>query len=317
MVWRWSPRRCATPGPLANGDPPTVTVLDDFESRPGSATSLLRTLVGVTVREQGGWMPVSALVTLMSELDVPATRTRTALGRVKAKGLLVPEPRDGVPGYGVAPAAADMLVRGDRRIFGPRRAGDDADHWCLVSWSVPEEQRDLRHRLRRRLAAIGCGSVSSALWICPERLADDVVAILDELELTGRATVFVASEIRYPGGPAAAIARWWDLAALRDLHDRFLAEHAGPIGRLLDGAPHGDGPEPSHAFRTWIRALDAYRPIPYLDPGLPPRYLPDDWPGTRSGEVFTRLATAARLPAGVHAARTAARAVRPRDRASG
>lgn len=283
-----------------------MTVLDDFESRPGSATSLLRTLVGATLRDQGGWMPVSALVTLMSELGVPAARTRTALGRVKAKGLLVAEPRDGVAGYAVAPAAAGMLGRGDRRIFGPRRTGDDAGRWCLVSWSVPEDQRDLRHRLRRRLAAIGCGSVSSALWICPEHLADDVAVILDELELTGRATVFLASEIRYPGGPAAAIARWWDLPALRELHERFLAGHAEPIARLLDGESGPGGPEPSEAFRTWIRALDAYRPIPYQDPGLPPEFLPDDWPGTRSAAVFARLAGAARLPAGLHAARIAA-----------
>jgi phenylacetic acid degradation operon negative regulatory protein len=166
---------------------------------------------------------------------------------------------------------------------------------------VPENQRDLRHRLRRRLTAIGCGSVSSALWICPEHLADDVAAILDELELTGRATVFLATEIRYPGGPAAAIARWWDLRALRELHERFLAGHAEPIARLLDG---GNG-EPSEAFRTWIRALDDYRPIPYLDPGLPPRFLPDDWPGTRSTEVFALLAATARAPAGRYASEVA------------
>lgn len=296
-----------------------MTVLDDFESRPGSATSLLRTLVGATLREQGGWMPVSALVTLMSELGVPATRTRTALGRVKAKRLLIAEPRDGIAGYAITPDAADLLARGDRRIFGPQHTGKDTGRWCLISWSVPEDQRDVRHRLRRRLATIGCGSVSSALWICPEHLADDVAAILDELALTGRATVFLASEIRYPGGPAAAIARWWDLPALRELHERFLTGHAEPIARLLDGGSPATGPEPSEAFRTWIRALDAYRPIPYQDPGLPPEFLPGDWPGTRSREVFLRLAATARLPAGRHASRIAAdagRALSPRTLAT-
>ncbi|WP_307815929.1 PaaX family transcriptional regulator [Myceligenerans indicum] len=292
-----------------------MTVLDDFESRPGSATSLLRTLVGATLRDQGGWMPVSALVTLMSELDVPPARTRTALGRVKAKGLLVAEARDGVAGYAVARSAADMLARGDRRIFGTGRTGNNAESWCLISWSVPEDRRDLRHRLRRRLAAIGCGSVSSALWICPDHLADEVALILDELELTGRATVFLASEIRYSGGLAAAIARWWDLPALRELHERFLAGHAEPIARLLDATLRPGGPGPSEAFRTWIHALDAYRPIPYLDPGLPPRFLPDDWPGTRSAAEFTRLAAAARVPAGSHAAAVAADAGRPRHEA--
>ncbi|GAB4084892.1 PaaX family transcriptional regulator C-terminal domain-containing protein [Myceligenerans cantabricum] len=284
-----------------------MTVLDDLESRPGSATSLLRTVVGATLRDQGGWMPVSATVTLMSELGVPATRTRTALGRVKAKGLLVAEPRDGVAGYAVAPAARDMLARGDQRIFGARGAGDDAGRWCLVSWSVPEEKRDLRHRLRRRLAMIGCGSVSSGLWICPERLADEVALVLDELGMTGRATIFLASEIRYPGGPAAAVARWWDLPALRELHDRFLEGHAEPIARLLDEGPQ---PEPADAFRTWIRALDAWRLVPYRDPGLPPSLLPPDWPGARSADLFARLTHVARDAANTHATQIAAAAFR-------
>jgi phenylacetic acid degradation operon negative regulatory protein len=47
-----------------------------------------------------------------------------------------------------------------------------------------------------------------------------------------------------------------------------------------------DGPA---AFSDYLRALDAWRSIPYLDPALPPEYLPHDWPGQRGVALFAEL----------------------------
>ena len=49
---------------------------------------------------------------------------------------------------------------------------------------------------------------------------------------------------------------------------------------------HRADPTPRSAFRAWVTLLDAWRPIPYLDPGLPHTALPDDWPGRRSIPFF-------------------------------
>lgn len=253
-------------------------VLDDLESRPGSATSLLRTVIGSVLRERGGWMPASAFVTLLDAVGVPPDRTRTALSRVKARGLLTAESRDGVAGYALTPAARPMLARGDRRIHHPR-AMAEGDPWCLVSFSLPERDRDLRHQLRRRLGWIGCGTVTGALWICPAMLVDEVEEIVADLRLADRVTLFVAEEVRGVTDLRTAVARWWDLAALRRRHDDFLAR-AGAAGADRPGLT------PAESFRAWITVLDAWRPIPYLDPGLPVALLPDDWPGRRSVPMF-------------------------------
>ncbi|MFG1926011.1 PaaX family transcriptional regulator C-terminal domain-containing protein [Cryptosporangium sp. NPDC048952] len=247
-------------------------ILDDMESSPGSTTSLLRTIVGTSLRRLGGWMAVAHIVDLGRTVGLPEARTRTALARIKAKGLLDAERRGGVPGYTIAADAIPMLERGDRRIFHPRTMGE-GDRWCLVSYSVPEENRDVRHQLRRRLTWIGCGAVSPALWICPEYLTEEVEQILADLGLAGNATVFRA-EVR---GPVDA-AHWWDLSAIRARHEAFLESC---------GLPAADTPE--DAYRAWIHGLDAWRIIPYIDPGLPDRLLPDDWPGHRSVAVFLEL----------------------------
>lgn len=271
-------------------------VLDDLDARPGSTTSLLRTVVGACMREQGGWLASATLVRLMAEVDVPAGGTRTALNRVKAKGLLVAEARDGVPGYRLAPEALPMLARGDRRIHQPRWMTDD-DGWCLISFSVPEEHRDRRHQLRRRLAWIGCGTVASALWICPAYLADEVRGIVQDLGLADRVTTFLVSDI---GAPRQIVQGWWDLADLRARHERFLDGHAGALQVVRAD------PAPRMAFRVWILALDAWRPIPYLDPGLPPWLLPADWPGRLSIPLFLELRDAVREPAAAFVSTVAA-----------
>lgn len=261
-------------------------ILDDFDARPGSATSLLRTLVGAHLRSIGGWVSIADLITLMDGVGVSPVSTRSAVLRVKTKGLLSAETVGGQAGYRLNPDAVPMLERGDRRIYSFRQQGDD-DQWCLISYSIPETQRDARHQLRRRLGWIGCGTVATGLWICPAFLADEVEEILNDLRLRDAATLFIASAPRLPGTPTEAAARWWDLDRLAALHGTFLERHT-------DATKAADEQE---AFSGYIRALDDWRIIPYLDPGLPARALPHDWPGFDSVALFGRLTSTLANPA--------------------
>ncbi len=281
-------------------------ILDDMDSRPGSATSLLRTIVGLHLRELGGWVAVSHLLELLETVGVPAPRARTAVARVKKKGLLAPESRGQLAGYALVPDAVAMLERGDRRIHHPRAMGD-GDPWCLVSFSLPEAQRDLRHQLRRRLHWIGCGTVSPALWICPGFLVDEVEEILVSLGVRQHATVFLTDRPRVEGDLGAAVSRWWDLDALRRLHTAFLTEHGAAAA-----APAASTVSDAAAFAAYVRAIDTWRIIPYLDPGLPASLLPADWPGAASATLLADLRTRFAAPAARFAADRTPRIRSPR-----
>ena len=252
--------------------------LHDADIRPGSATSLLRTIIGCYLRRLRGWISSAALMELMTTVGVNQTGTRTAILRVRSKGILTTEVRDGRAGYALEPAALPRLARGDRRIYSPR-AMNVSDRWCLISYSLPESQRQLRHQLRRRLSWIGCGTVSAALWICPEYLTREVEDILTDLEVGEEAVIFLASEPRLDGGLERAVAQWWDLPAIAARHQEFLSGY----GSVADGLT------PRQAFATWMGCLDAWRVIPYVDPGLPLAWLPADWPGNRSIPLFADL----------------------------
>ncbi len=253
-------------------------ILDDVDSRPGSATSLLRTIVGSYLRGFGGWMSVAQAIRLMGAVGIGAAHTRTALTRVKAKGLLSPERVDGVSGYRLNPEAVPMLERGDRRIFSFRQQ-QDGGQWCLISFSLPESERAARHQLRKRLGWIGCGTVATGLWICPAFLTDEVEEILDDLGLRGAATLFITETPQTAMPLADAVATWWDLDHLAELHSGFIAEFGG-------WAPVDDA---RGAFHCYIRALDHWRIIPYLDPGLQSAVLPPEWPGFTSIRLFEDL----------------------------
>lgn len=260
-----------------------LAIVDDIDARPGSTPSLLRTFIGLYLRRLGGWISTADLVRLAGVLGIPPAPARTGVARLKQKGLLLAE-REGAIGYRLNPAAIPMLERGDRRIFEIRQMAAD-DPWCLLSFSIPESRRDLRHQLRRRLQWIGCGNVSPALWIAPGYLEDEVELILTEVGAREWATVFRTQTPQVAGPLAAAIAQWWDLDALRAEHDRFQASLAALPA--AEAAP----------FAAYVRFIDEWRVLPYRDPGLPPSLLPADWPGQRTFAAHARLSAQLARPA--------------------
>ncbi|GAB2688349.1 PaaX family transcriptional regulator [Thalassiella azotivora] len=273
------------------------------EHRAGTTdSSLARTLVGLWWRELGGWVPTSAAVTLLRDAGVAAPSARTSLSRLRTRGLLAAERRDGVAGYRLVDEAHPMLARGDRRIYGYRPMAP-GDPYMLVVFSVPEAQRSLRHRLRTHLTWLGCGSVAPGTWIGPGHLVEETLQVLGEVELAEYVTVFRADPPVVAGTLADAVARWWELDVIAGHHAAFLAV-AHPLDERWHATADGpaDGPTGSdaQAYADHLRVVDAWRSIPYLDPGLPADLLPPDWPGAEGVRVFASLSARLRDRAARH-----------------
>lgn len=295
-------------------------VLDDMDSRPGSTTSLLRTVTGLYLRRLGGHVSSATLVSAMADLGVPATRTRTAIVRLKQRGLLLPGDGGETDGTALAPggptasagyvlnsAAIPMLRAGDRRIFRVSRMALD-DPWCLISFSLPEDKRALRHQIRRRLHWIGCGTVAPGLWISPATLRGEVLEIVDDLGVGSAVAIFTATQPWTQEPLAHTVGDWWDLGAIARLHTGFLEVVAqqgllDPLaGDRLDARAVG-----VDAWQRYVRGVDAWRMLPYLDPGLPAELLPDEWPGHASAAAFQDISDRFATESWHHIERIAAR----------
>lgn len=266
---------------------------------------MLRTFVGLHLRDLGGWIRVAALLDLLATAGVSNSSTRSAVSRLKGKGLLIPDKREAVAGYRLDSAAVSGLERGDRRIFTYRGQRDD-EPWCLVSYSLPEVDRSKRVQLRRTLMGLGFGAVTDGLWIAPGHLRAEVEDALEGLDVRDRATIFITQTPLTAEPFAQAAAKWWELDTLAARHTEFLRryEHAAPLSENSAPLPENSAPksslEPREAFVLWLHCVDEWKAIPYVDPGLPPSALPSDWPGMRSVELFAQLRRTQAEPARAH-----------------
>ncbi|MBL3698777.1 PaaX family transcriptional regulator C-terminal domain-containing protein [Leucobacter luti] len=259
-----------------------------------TSRTLLVTLLGAFARRTGNWMPIKGIVALLEELGIDESSTRTGVSRLKKRGWLVPEKRDGRSGYHLTALAQGMLASGDEYIWHSRQPATLSDGWCIATFSIPEQHRAKRHLLRSRLASLGFGNVGQGVWIAPARMAADALELIDHLELTNNTNLFVG---RHGGGQdLTRMAREsWDLDGIDAGYREFIARHQPGLQALLRRAPEELAPR--DFFVHYLRALDDWRILPMRDPGLPRELLRSDWagdPATRLiEEIVTRLDDAA------------------------
>lgn len=254
-------------------------------SPPHPPKELILGVYGAFVRRLGGWVAVSHVITLLSDLGVDEQAVRSSTSRLVRRGMLVRERRHGFAGYALTPMAMEVLAEGDRRIYASREPSRLEDGWVIVVFSVPESQRSQRHVLRSRLVWLGFGLLAPGVWFAPARLREEAEAALARLGLTPYVDVF---EARYAGFDEVrgVVGRAWDLAALAERYEDFL-DAQRPVLRSWreSGERYGD----RQAFADYLPALTQWRRLPFLDPGLPAGVLPESWPGHAASAVFHDL----------------------------
>lgn len=238
---------------------------------PGSARSLLVTILGELVWPTGGRVRTSSLVRILHGLGVEEQTARQAIARAAGSDWVVPERR----GREVSWSLSDKLVRifdeGAPRVTSlgePFSAWDGT--WLALWTTIPQTHRAARRPLYAGLTWAGFGNPSPGLWLSPHvERADEVRALIDGLGL-GEHTVSLVGTTQGIGmSDAEIVSRGWDLEALHDHYEQVLAA----VAKL-----HPRGPE--ETLLTHVRMLSEYQELPRTDPQLPEALLPD-WIGRR------------------------------------
>ena len=289
------PRTSASAAP--DGSPASEPPPGDPQAGTGrQLQQLIVTICALHARGDDDALAVAELIKLLATLDVDEAAARSALSRLKKRGILLPARKGGNAAYRLDPRLEDVFEEGDERIFAPRRA-KPGDRWLLAAFSVPESQRNLRHQLRRVLAGRGFGTVAPGLWIAPEFVHAHLRRELEREGLLDFVEFFAADLL--DDQVARRVSEWWDLEALTALYAGFTTAFEPVLERWGRG---GDDDE-AHAFADDVLLLTAWRRLPYLDPGLPVEFLPDDWQGIAAERLFTTLHARLAGPAARHAAR--------------
>lgn len=219
--------------------------------------------------------------------EVEEKAARQSLARTAAEGWLSSDRVGRRVRWRLTEEARRLLAEGAGRIYGFGSGAQEWDgRWLVVLVSVPETQRDLRHKLRTRLTWAGFGSPTPGVWITPHLAAEaDAKLILDELDLSPQAMSYLANYGAL-GSERAMVERAWDLADVAARYQSFVDEFTSMTPAT-----------PDEVLRAQTLLVHEWRRFPFLDPQLPAELLPAKWSGTTATELFNDKHVRWRTPA--------------------
>lgn len=247
---------------------------------------LVFTLFGDYLLHRPGPAWVGSLIALLRPLGLSEAASRTVLSRMTRKGWLTTSREGRLSYYDLSARGRRLLQEGEERIYHPPRGQPWDGSWTLVAYSIPEERRNQRDKLRIRLAWLGFGSLGNGLWISPHTVQEEVRGVLEELDLTEHVELFRAEHLG-SSEPGALVRQCWDLETLAEDYREFIRSQSLPCERCRRCIREGRS-NPEDCFVRRFRLVHEYRAFPLLDPYLPPELLPDGWPGEEAAVLFER-----------------------------
>jgi phenylacetic acid degradation operon negative regulatory protein len=243
-----------------------------------SARSLLLTVLGEFALPAGEPVWTGAFLGVLGGLGVEEKAARQALARTATEGLLRAERVGRRTRWHLTDRGSQLLEEGTERIYGFMRGQRRWDgRWLVLAVTVPETQRQLRHKLRTRLTWAGMGSPAPGLWVVPDAgRVDEVQTIVAELGIEHSTMSWVGPSSGI-GDPQDVVAAAWRLDEVEDAYDAFVAEFADR--QVIDR---------EEAFAAQVQLVHAWRLFPAVDPALPAELLDHDWPGPDAAAVFHR-----------------------------
>jgi phenylacetic acid degradation operon negative regulatory protein len=223
-------------------------------------------------------LSAGSVIDVLGDLGVSGHAARSTLTRMADRGLLARHRVGREAFFALTGHGSEVLAEGQAAA----RQSPDRDWdgmWTVVSFSLPEDQRALRHQVRSRLVWRGFGLLQGGMWIAAG--AVDVGTLLEDLGVDPYIRVFTASPT-VPTTDADLILDAFDLP-------QIAARYEGFISRWGDAKPGSADPL---SFLLWLQS--EWAQIARADPRLPLDRLPGDWPASRAFELNQRLYEQAR-----------------------
>ncbi len=222
--------------------------------------------------------PIRASVVLevLEGASITAPTARAMLDRMSRRGMLERVRVGREIAFSLSEETEDVLREAGVRVHASHPFAPNGTGWTLVTFSVAEDQRTVRHRLRATLAWEGFAPLRDGLWIAPGEVdLESALEPLGEALAPHAVTAFRAEDLRaYP--VSRSVREAWNIDAIRAEHDRFLEtwEHPG----ATDGA--------ATAVSALVCLVADWLALLRADPRLPAEFMGDSWPSERSVTAY-------------------------------
>ena len=248
---------------------------------PGSARSLLMTVLGELVWPTGQPAWTSALLYVLGGLGAQEQAARQAIARAAASDWMVPERRGREVCWSLGSRMINIIESGAPRVYSLSDPFSSWDgRWLAILVTIPQSHRSARRPLYSGLTWAGLGNPVPGLWLGPhvERAAE-VGRLIDGLGLRPHTISFVGTVDDIGMSQADIVAQGWDLSALHEHYQQVW-------DAIADLSPSG-GDEILFAH---VRMIGEWQELPRTDPQLPEALLPD-WIGRRVARRIEALRT--------------------------
>lgn len=231
------------------------------------------------VDDEPGPIRASALIGVLEGAGIAAPATRATLDRLVRSGILDRSKQGREIQFSLTGHGVTVLREATDRVRGPRPFDPQGTGWTLVTFTIPEGQRTLRHRLRSTLTWEGFAPLRDGLWLAPGEI--DLAGSLEPLCRDLPPNTVVAFHARELGGfpIAESVRAAWDIEAIRREHLAFIEVWDDPAAATQAAS--------ALTVRTmlvadWLALLRA-------DPGLPREFMDAQWPAEHSTQVYHRM----------------------------
>ena len=147
-------------------------------------------------------VPASAFIEVLEAAGIAAATTRATLDRVEQRGLLERERRGREIVFSPTPMGVTVLREATARVRDPHPFHAPLGEWTFVTFSLPEDLRSLRSRLRSTLTWEGFAPLRDGLWAAPGQI--DLSAALEAMRADLPPAAILAFHGReLPGFPMA------------------------------------------------------------------------------------------------------------------
>lgn len=242
--------------------------------------NVLMVLLGDYWSDRSIPVPSAIIVGLLAEFGFSEGSSRQTVRRLTERGHLVRTKDGRQTAYLLAPSRSAAGER-RRQIMAFARDFDDWDRlWTVVSFSVPEKDRDARRQLRVGLGKLGMRPLNDGVWVSPHDTTSQAERLLDELGID--AAYILRASIHERAGTSDSLASAFDLASLAERYTDFAAEYAPALGDIEAGMVY-----PAEALTSRTRLMADWLAFRFVDPVLPSELLPADWPAHEARRVFS------------------------------
>lgn len=245
--------------------------------------SMIFTIYGDYIRHYGDGIWIGSLIKLLQAFGHNDQSVRAAISRMNKQGWVQSNRIGNKSYYSLTSLGKDRMEEASKRIYKEEPKPWSGNWWILI-YSIPEEKRHLRDKLREELIWSGFGPLSNSCWITPNDLEKETKLLIKKYGIKDYITIFKAEHLGM-NSDLDLIEKCWDLEDINNRYESFIQQYSQKY--IIDkNKIETNKMSDDECFVEKTLLVHEYRKFLFVDPGLPDELLPEKWLGDSATKLF-------------------------------